>query len=178
MVDKLFKLKITRIINPHQTSLDEFSVCLFWDYENVPLSRETGETFLLALKNLADNVNLVFFKVFVRKDFINPTIVDKLKHTGLVVNIIKDNSKNAIDKAIVSSLTSVRRQIKITHVILITGDLDFRKVIIETYKWVEKIILVSRRNNTSLELTSLINTYYSIDNLINAPETWWKRSIK
>ena len=125
MADSIFRPKITKVINPNSINLTEFSVCLFWDYENVSLSQETGETFLLALKNLFDNVNVVFSKVFFRKDLSNHNIIDRIQKTGLFsINIIKDNSKNAIDRALISSLISLRRRKKITHVILITGDLD------------------------------------------------------
>ena len=76
------------------------------------------------------------------------------------------------------SLTSLRRRKKITHIIIISGDIDYRKTIIETYKWVKAIIVISRRKSTSEELTSLVQTYYSEENLIQAPDTWWRRAIK
>ena len=114
-----------------------------------------------------------------RKNYTKPEIIERLRETGLFsINIIQDNTKNAVDRALASSLTSLRHKKKITHIILITGDLDYRKLIIETFKWVKRIILISNRKSTSIELTSLISTYYSVENLVNSPETWWKRSLK
>ena len=172
MAKNIFRPKIKKIFNPNSTNLDEFSVCVIWDYENVHLSLETVDTFLVALKHLNDNVNVVFSKVFFRKDYTSPGIIERIQSSGfLTFNLIRDNSKNAIDRALSNSLISVSQSRKITHVILITGDYDYRKVIIETYKWVKKIILISRRNNTSTDLTALVQSYYSVDNILNSPET-------
>lgn len=178
MASNLFKPKIRGIINPNKPNFDNISVCLFWDYENVSLSPQKGDVFLFALKNLFNHANIVFAKVFFRQDDLNQSIFDRIKSSGLFsINIIKDNSKNAVDRALINSLTSIRRTRRITHVILITGDNDYRKLIVETYKWTNKIILISRRKSTSLELSSLVHTFYAFQNLLDSPENWWRRSI-
>ena len=179
MTDNNFRQKIKSILNQNSIKLEEFSVCLFWDYENVSFSIETMDAFLVAFKLFFDIVYVIFSKVFFRKDFVTDAIIERIQNTGFLThNIIKDNSKNAIDHALINSLISVRRTRKITHVILITGDYDYRKVIIETYKWVKKIILISKRKSVSTNLTSLVQSYYAVENLLTAPENWWRRSIK
>lgn len=93
MSDKIYRPKITKVINPNITNKEVFSIGLFWDYENVPLSPDTGESFIFAIKNLSTHVNLIFSNVIVRKNYTKPEIIERLRETGLF-SIILNNLNN------------------------------------------------------------------------------------
>jgi hypothetical protein len=126
------------------------------------------------LKNFLCSVNILFAKVYSHKEYTEENLDVLKKIPKLKIKAVEKDGPNAADENLIQSCECViRDKPEITHVVLISGDDDFRNLIMNLKVQKKQIGVISYKN-CSKKLQKNVHFHFTIEEIIKKPEKWWK----
>ena len=127
---------------------------IFWDYENVQLNRTTCPIFLQALRNFMDLNPTQFAAVYYRTISCRPEILRQIQAIpGLQTKRVDNDAHNAVDSVLMQSCRdAINRHSTINHIVLISGDADYRQLISHLTNKRISVSIICRQGHYSRKL--------------------------
>ena len=154
---------------------DQGTAGIFWDYENVPLRQKDGDLFLEGLQHFIRLNNVSFARLYchemnlpaARETQIRVIPPFDVKFTSLP-------GPNAADQSLIQSCINVLQNHKdINHVVILTGDADFRELLAQLKNWDVRVTLICQEQNYSPELVDEAHHAYAVSYVAEFPTNWW-----
>ena len=162
------RIKMTSIIVPSQTKTNnqEPLVSIYWDSQNVPFTEKNAKL-LVSFANLQGR--LISVKVYYNSKCINMAYAkENLEKFGFVGVDVPCPLKNSADNQLMADyLEDIHGNQPPDVAILVSGDGDFKKLVLNQKKLGKKAIVVARRGNVKLGLKSVADEFHFLDELPN-----------
>ncbi|MBD2005352.1 NYN domain-containing protein [Funiculus sociatus] len=159
---------MTSIIVPSQTKTNnqEPLVSIYWDSQNVPFTEKNAKL-LVSFANFQGR--LISVKVYYNSKCINMAYAkENLEKFGFVGVDVPCPLKNSADNQLMADyLEDIHGNQPPDVAILVSGDGDFKKLVLNQKKLGKKAIVVARRGNVKLVLKSVADKFYFLDELPN-----------
>jgi hypothetical protein len=150
---------------------------IFWDYENVPLRKVNDAQFLEGLKAFIQQHEIAFAKVYCHANVISKAQQQDLQSSlRFTIKIVKNSAPNASDASLMRSCLDVlKHKPEITHVLLLTGDIDYTVLTNQLLQQGKAVILIGHKYNYNLKLVQEVHELLSVSLVASFPSNWWTR---
>lgn len=157
---------------------NEGTVGIFWDYENVPLRQKDSKAFLKGLKSYISQNNVPFAHVYCRTQTLPvPREKEILSIRPFDVNFTSRPGEDAVDISLIQScLKILDNHPNFNHVLILTGDIDYRELITQLKNRKIRVTLICQEGNHSPYLADATHRAYSVAFVAEFPKTWWMQT--
>ncbi len=148
---------------------------IFWDYENVSLRQKDGEEFLRGINGYIRQNNVRFARLYCHE---NSLPVEREQQIRAIppfdIKFTNMSGLSAADRSLIQSCINVLQNNRdINHVVIITGDSDFRELIVQLKDWDVRVTLICQEKNYSPNLVDEAHHAYAVSFVAEFPTKWW-----
>ncbi|MBD1897223.1 NYN domain-containing protein [Coleofasciculus sp. FACHB-129] len=162
------RIKMTSILGSSQikTNNQEPLVSIYWDSQNVPFT-ERNAKLLVSFANLQGH--LISAKVYYNSKCINMAYdKENLENLGFAGIDVPCPLKNSADNQLMADyLEDIHGNQPPDVAIIVSGDGDFKYLVLNQKKLSKKAIVVARQGNVKLSLKIVADEIYFLDELPN-----------
>lgn len=149
-----------------------FDAGIFWDYENVALSKKNFKKFFEGLLNFL-NDKQVYCEICSIKEIINSNILQIFENQNVKLNLTEGKGKNSSDLALKRAIQLFLNRYNTKKIVLITGDKHFKEIIKLIKSKNIKVMLIYKSDSVNKDLLKLANKRLSVEQICNDSSKWW-----
>lgn len=152
------------IASNKQTSQKQLKVFIYWDYQNAKLSLEEAKLLLVFAKSKGRLIGKNIYYNSQCKD--QAAAKDNLDSVGYTCFDVPCPLKNSADNQLIADcLENIHSNLSPDKVILVSGDGDFVKLVLNLQKLGKQVIIFAQTGNVKQKLKELADEFYFIDKL-------------